>query len=75
MEKIKIGKYQHYKGKFYNVIGVARHSETLEKLVVYIALYKSEEFGENALWVRPLSMFTEEIEINDKKIPRFNFIQ
>ncbi len=75
MEKIKIGKYQHYKGKFYNVIGVARHSETLEKLVVYIALYKSEEFGENALWVRPLSMFTEEIEINDKKIPRFKFIQ
>jgi hypothetical protein len=75
MEKIKIGKYQHYKGKFYNVIGVARHSETLEKLVVYIALYKSEEFGENALWVRPLSLFTEEIEINDKKIPRFNFIQ
>ena len=69
MEKIKIGKYQHYKNKFYKVIGVARHSETLEELVVYIALYKSEEFGENALWVRPLSMFTEEA-----KVPRFKYI-
>jgi hypothetical protein len=75
MEKVKIGKYQHYKGKFYNVIGVARHSETLEELVVYEALYKSEEFGENALWVRPLSMFTEEVEVNGIKVPRFKHIK
>lgn len=74
MINIKLGKYQHYKGKFYNVIGVARHSETLEELVVYIALYKSEEFGENALWVRPLSMFTEMVEINSTKVPRFRFV-
>lgn len=54
MQDLKLGKYQHYKGQFYEVIGVARHSETLEELVVYRALYDSEEFGKNALWVRPL---------------------
>ena len=61
--KLKLGKYEHYKGNQYEVIGVAYHSETLEKLVVYKALYQSEE--EN-LWVRPLKMFEENI-IVDKK--------
>lgn len=58
---MKLGKYQHYKGKFYEVIGIAKHSETLEDLVIYKALYDSEEFGNNALWARPKSMFLEEI--------------
>jgi len=75
MEKVKLGKYQHYKGKFYEVIGIARHSETLEEFVVYKALYNSEEFGENALWIRPLSMFLEIIEIDGKKIPRFRYLE
>lgn len=66
------GKYQHYKGEFYEVIGTARHSETLELLVVYKALYQPE--GEN-LWVRPLKMFTEEIEINGKKVKRFTPVE
>lgn len=74
MKKIKLGKYQHYKGKLYEVIGVAQHSETLEKLVVYKALYHSKEFGKNALWVRPLKMFLEKIEIDGKKLPRFKFL-
>ncbi len=68
--KLKPGKYQHYKGKQYEVIGVARHSETLEELVVYKALYQTE--GKN-LWVRPLKMFTETLFIEGKEIPRFKF--
>ncbi len=68
---LKLGKYKHYKGKEYEVIGIARHSETLEELVVYKALYQPE--GDN-LWVRPLKMFMEEVEIEGKKIPRFEFL-
>ena len=71
---VKIGKYQHYKGKFYEVIGVARHSETLEEMVVYRALYNSKEFGKNALWVRPKKMFLEKIMIDGKNIPRFRYV-
>jgi hypothetical protein len=70
MEKeIKLGKYRHYKGKEYEVLGVAKHSETLEYLVVYRALY-----GDGELWVRPLAMFSEKVEIDGKKISRFEFI-
>jgi hypothetical protein len=66
------GKYKHYKGKLYKVIGVARHSETLEELVVYRACYHNEEFGNNALWVRPKSMFLEKINQGGKEILRFS---
>lgn len=72
MGKIKIGKYQHYKGNFYKVIDVARHSETLEYLVVYECLYDNPD---GRLWVRPLGMFLEEVEVNGKKMPRFKFIE
>lgn len=68
--KIILGKYKHYKGNMYEVIGVARHSETLEETVVYRALY-----GENGLWVRPLKMFLEEVEVEGRKVPRFEFIK
>ena len=68
---LKPGKYRHYKGKQYEVIGVARHSETLDDMVVYKAMYLPE--GEN-LWVRPLIMFTEEVEMDGKKIPRFEYL-
>jgi hypothetical protein len=68
---IQPGKYKHYKGKLYEVIGVSRHSETLENLVVYKALYQPE--GEN-LWVRPLKMFMEEVEVEGKKMPRFEYL-
>jgi hypothetical protein len=74
MTGLKLGKYQHYKGKFYEVIGVARHSETLEELVVYRALYDSEEFGKNALWVRPKSMFLENVNVGGREIPRFRYV-
>lgn len=66
---MKLGKYKHYKGKEYEVVGVAKHSETLEELVVYKALY-----GEGALWVRPLKMFEEEVEIDGQKVPRFKYV-
>ena len=69
--KVKSGKYKHYKGNFYQVLGIAHHSESLEELVVYKALYQTE--GEN-LWVRPLKMFTETIAINGKEIKRFEYI-
>lgn len=74
MEDLKLGKYQHYKGKFYEVIGVARHSETLEELVVYRALYDSPEFGKNALWVRPKKMFLETVTVDGKKVSRFKYV-
>lgn len=66
---MKIGKYRHYKGKEYEVIGIGKHSETLEEMVVYRALY-----GEGQIWVRPLKMFNEEIEVDGEKIPRFEYI-
>ncbi|MFA6391352.1 MAG: DUF1653 domain-containing protein [Patescibacteria group bacterium] len=69
--KIKPGKYKHYKGGEYEVLGIAIHNETLEELVVYRALYESAEFGKNALWVRPLSRFIEMLEIDGKMVPRF----
>lgn len=68
MDKIKLGIYRHYKGKYYEVIGEAKHSETLEDMVVYKALY-----GENELWVRPKRMWNEEIELNGKTVKRFTY--
>ena len=73
MSGLKIGKYQHYKGQMYEVIGVAHHSETLEELVVYKALYETQ-FGRDSLWVRPKAMFVEDVSVNGKKIPRFKFV-
>ena len=67
---IQAGRYRHYKGQEYRVYAVAKHSETVEPLVVYRALY-----GEQGLWVRPLSMFTEQVEIDGKMMPRFELVQ
>ena len=67
--KLKPGRYRHYKGSDYQVIDVARHSETEELLVVYRTLY-----GDFDLWVRPLEMFIEEVEVEGKTLPRFTFI-
>ena len=73
-EKVKPGIYRHYKGNLYRVMGVGRHSETLEEFVVYIALYDGE-FGKNSIWIRPLSMFLEDVEVDGKKMPRFEFLK
>jgi hypothetical protein len=74
MKEIRLGYYEHYKGKFYEVIGVANHSETLEKLVVYKALYDMKNFGKDSLWVRPLEMFQETVNIDGREVPRFKYI-
>jgi len=67
---IQIGKYQHFKGNFYQVLHTATHSETNEAMVVYQPLY-----GEMAVWVRPLAMFDEIIERNGEKFKRFTYIE
>ncbi len=74
MQNLKLGRYKHFKGNFYEVVGVARHSETLEELVVYKALYNHEVYGANSLWVRPLEMFKETVEVDGNKVPRFEFV-
>ena len=70
MEEIKLGRYRHFKGMEYEVVGIANHSETLEKMVVYRALY-----GEGALWVRPAAMWNETVERDGKSFPRFTYIE
>lgn len=65
---MKPGRYLHFKGKYYEVIGVAKHSETQEELVVYRALY------DGSLWTRPKAMFLEEVEAEGKRVPRFKYI-
>ena len=67
--QIPLGTYEHYSGKRCSVIGVARHSETLEEMVVYT------ELGDGNLWVRPAAMFVEDVEVKGKIIPRFRFLQ
>ncbi|MEI7480337.1 MAG: DUF1653 domain-containing protein [bacterium] len=66
---LKLGKYKHFKGFECEVIGLAKHSETLEDMVIYRELR-----GDQGLWVRPLKMFTEEVTVGEKKVPRFEFI-
>ena len=66
---MKKGIYKHYKGNMYELLHIANHSETLEKMVVYKALY-----GEGEIWVRPASMWEEEIEINGKTVKRFELV-
>ena len=70
MTEIKPGIWKHFKGNRYRVLGVASHSETLEPMVVYRALY-----GEGGLWVRPLSMWTEQVERDGYCGPRFVFVE
>lgn len=69
--RFKLGKYKHYRGKEYRVIGLAKHSETLEDLVVYEPLYKNPTAK---LWVRPLTMFLETVEVGGKKVERFKYL-
>ncbi len=70
---INIGKYKHFKGNFYQVFYIAKHSETNEDMVVYQPLYDNT-LGKRDIWVRPLSMFDETIERDGKKVKRFTFV-
>lgn len=67
---VRPGRYRHYKGNEYTVIGIARHSETEEELVVY-----RQEYGEGRLWVRPLAMFQEMVTVEGNEVPRFQFLR
>ena len=69
MNNIKLGKYRHFKGGEYEVLGIAKHSETQEQMVVYRALY-----GEREIWVRPASMWNEQIQKDGKTFSRFTYI-
>jgi hypothetical protein len=73
--ELRPGIYRHYKGKFYELVGTGRHSETLEEFVVYRALYDSPEFGKNAVWVRPLTMFIDVVEWEGRRQPRFCWVK
>lgn len=68
-DTIRPGKYRHFKGMEYEVVGVARHSETLEPMVVYRALY-----GEGELWVRPAGMWQETVEVDGQEVKRFTYL-
>ena len=69
MTEIKTGKYRHFKGNEYRVLGMARHSETLEEMVVYQALY-----GQQGIWVRPAHMWNETVDRDGYHGPRFAYI-
>ncbi len=69
MTELRLGKYRHFKGGEYEVVAIARHSESGEEMVVYRALY-----GEGELWVRPLVMWRETITRDGKTFPRFAYI-
>ena len=68
-KSLKLGLYTHYKGMLYEVMGITLHSETLEELVLYRALY-----GKYGMWVRPLKMFCEDVTIDGKTMPRFKYV-
>jgi hypothetical protein len=68
--ELKPGRYRHFRGNYYEVIGLARHSETEEKLVVYRCLY-----GDHSLWVRPLEIFVEKVKAGDREVPRFEWCE
>ena len=69
MSTVSPGRYRHYKGNEYEVIGIARHSETEEEMVVYRKLY-----GDHSLWVRPRGMFVEDVQVDGRSMPRFEWI-
>jgi len=69
MDSIPLGRYRHYKGRDYSVVGFARHSETEEVMVLYVPLY-----GEGGYWVRPLQMFTETVSHEGNTVPRFALV-
>ena len=69
MDNIRLGRYRHFKGMEYELIGTAKHSETLEEYVIYRALY-----GEGETWIRPLSMFFEKVTKDGKVFDRFTYV-
>ena len=73
MQNIKLGKYKHFKGGEYEVVGVAKHSESLAVMVIYKPLYPLKD-GELETWVRPIEMFFDTKELNGETVPRFTYL-
>ncbi len=71
---IKLGIYAHFKGGNVEVIALAHHSETLEDMVVYKTLYENRTYGKGSIWVRPLGMFIDTLEVDGAKVQRFCFV-
>ncbi len=75
---MKVGKYRHYKGNYYQVLGLAHNTETREKMVLYRGLYESpdlrEEYGDDPWFVRPFDMFNETVEVDGQIMPRFEYV-
>ncbi len=69
MTDLRPGRYRHFKGNEYTVIGIVRHSESLEELVLY-----RQEYGDHGLWVRPVDMFLETVEVQGQIVPRFQYL-
>ncbi len=69
------GLYRHYKGNLYEVLGIGRDADSHDDVVIYRALYDSEEFGNNAFWSRSLSVFAEKVEYEGKLVPRFERVE
>ncbi|MBW4489174.1 MAG: DUF1653 domain-containing protein [Trichocoleus desertorum ATA4-8-CV12] len=69
MSNVKLGRYEHFKGKTYEVMGVGKHSETEEELVIY------RRVGDDQLWLRPVSMFQEHVQHEGRSVPRFEYVE
>ncbi|HLI51731.1 MAG TPA: DUF1653 domain-containing protein [Thermomicrobiaceae bacterium] len=78
-QDLRRGRYRHYKGKYYELLGLAMHSETEEKMVLYRPLYPcpdlAEEYGKDPWFVRPYDMFFGTVEHNGERVPRFAFVE
>jgi cyclomaltodextrinase / maltogenic alpha-amylase / neopullulanase len=75
IKKLKEGTYKHFKGGLYEVVGTGLDSETKKELVIYSSLDPSGDYEEGAIWIRPMDMFLEEVEVDGKKQKRFELIE
>jgi hypothetical protein len=72
---MKIGKYKHYKGKMYELIGTGINTETEEEVAIYKSLYSTDKYPNGSIWVRPLAMFQDKIKVGGEVIPRFKYTE
>jgi len=73
MNEVKLGRYKHYNGKFYELIAVGRIRKDKETVVVYRGLYEDPEFGKNPVWVQPKARFFENVKVDGVEMPRFQY--
>jgi len=74
MSDIKLGKYEHFKGKQYEVVGFAKNTETFERFVLYRPLYEPNDLEEDTVWARPMNMFVERVYFEGESVPRFKYL-